>query len=168
MAFLGSTFSVNELPQSDRSYDLLPEGWYTAKITDAKLNPTKSGTGEKIDVRYDILGPSQQGRVMFSAINIRNQSAEAERIGLQQLGEVMRAIGLDRIENTDQLIGGELQIKVRVKQPSERDKSAGYDQARNDIGGYKACEGRSAPLPSAAPQASSAPAAGATPPWAKK
>jgi hypothetical protein len=167
MAFLGETFSVGDLPQSDRNYDLIPEGWYRAKITEAKLGPTKSGTGEKIDVRYDILGPTQQGRVIFGSLNIRNQNATAESIGRQQLGEIMRAIGLDRIENTDQMIGGELQIKVKVKQPTEKDKAAGYDQPKNDIAGFKAPEGRSAPLPppSAAPAA--APAAGA-PPWAKK
>lgn len=168
MAFLGETFSVSDLPQSDRNYDLIPEGWYTVKITQADVKPTKSGTGEKIDVRYDILGPTQQGRVIFGSVNIRNQSAQAEQIGRQQLGEIMRAIGLERIENTDQMIGGELQIKIKIKQPSDKDRAAGYDQARNDIAGFKACEGRSAPLPG---PAASAPAAGggaATPPWAKK
>ncbi len=165
MAFLGETFTVGDLPQSDHSYDLIPDGWYAAKITEAKLGPTKNNTGEKIDVRFNILGPTHQGRVMFTAINIRNQSAQAEQIGRQQLGEVMRAIGLDRIENTDQLIGGELQIKVKIKQPNERDKAAGYTEAKNEVGGFKAASGRSAPLPTAAP---SAPAASATPPWAKK
>lgn len=167
MAFLGSSFSASELPQSDRSYDLIPDGWYTVKITEAKVSPTKSGTGEKIDVRYDILGPSQQGRVIFGAINIRNQNPTAESIGLQQLGEIMRAIGLDRIEDSDQLVGGELQIKVRIKQPTDKDKAAGYDQPKNDISGFKACEGRSAPLPgpTSAPAASTG---AATPPWAKK
>ena len=150
MAFLGETFTVGDLPQSDRSYDLIPDGWYAAKITEAKLGPTKSGTGEKIDVRFSILGPTHEGRVMFTAINIRNQSAQAEQIGRQQLGEIMRAIGLDRIENTDQLIGGSLQIKVKIKQPTERDKAAGYTEAKNEVGGFKAMDGRSAPLPTGA------------------
>lgn len=167
MAFLGSTFSASELPQSERSYDLIPEGWYTVKITDAKLAPTRAGTGEKIDVRYDIMGPTQQGRVTFGSINIRNQNPTAESIGLQQLGEIMRAVGLDRIEDTDQLIGGELQIKIKIKQPTDKDKAAGYDQPKNEISGFKAVEGRSASLPepaAAAPASSGA----ASPPWAKK
>lgn len=168
MAFLGETFTVGDLPQSDRSYDLIPDGWYAAKITEAKLGPTKSGTGEKIDVRFSILGPTHEGRVMFTAINIRNQSAQAEQIGRQQLGEIMRAIGLDRIENTDQLIGGSLQIKVKIKQPTDRDRAAGYTEAKNEVGGFKAMDGRSAPLPTAAPSAAPAPSASATPPWAKK
>lgn len=168
MAFLGETFSVSDLPQSDRNYDLIPEGWYTVKITQADVKPTKSGTGDKIDVRYDIMGPTQQGRVIFGSVNIRNQSAQAEQIGRQQLGEIMRAIGLERIENTDQMIGGELQLKIKIKQPSERDKAAGYDQPKNDIAGFKACEGRSAPLPGVAASAPAAGGGAATPPWAKK
>lgn len=165
MAFLGETFTVSDLPQSDRSYDLIPDGWYFVKISETKLGPTKNNTGEKIDIRFDIVGPTHQGRVMFTAINIRNQSAQAEQIGRQQLGEIMRAIGLDRIENTDQLIGGSLQIKVKIKQPTERDRAAGYTEAKNEVSGFKTLDGRSAPLPTAAP---SAPAASATPPWAKK
>ena len=115
MAFLGETFSTDDLPVSDRSYDLIPEGWYTATITKADLGQTKSGTGTKIDLRYDITGSSQQGRVIFGSVNIRNQSQKAEEIGRQQLGEIMRAIGLAKVEDTDQLIGGQLQIKIKIR-----------------------------------------------------
>lgn len=168
MAFLGETFTVGDLPQSDRSYDLIPDGWYAAKITEAKLGPTKSGTGEKIDVRFSILGPTHEGRVMFTAINIRNQSAQAEQIGRQQLGEIMRAIGLAKVEDTDQLVGGQLCIKIKIREASERDKAAGYNDPRNEVAGFKAISGGMAPQPaaSAAPAASSAPG-GAKPPWAK-
>lgn len=169
MAFLGETFSINSLPQDERNYDLIPEGWYTVKMTQADVKPTKSGTGEKIDIRYDIMGPTQQGRVIFGSVNIRNQSPQAEEIGRQQLGRIMRAIGLDEIENTDQLIGGELQIKITIKQPSDKDRAAGYDRTKNEISGYKACEGRSAPLPSPSTSAPTSSGSGAaTPPWAKK
>lgn len=35
MTFLNQEFNVNELPQSS-SYDVLPEGWYSAAITKAE------------------------------------------------------------------------------------------------------------------------------------
>lgn len=159
MAFLGETFSTDELPEG-RSYDLLPDGWYTATITEAKLGQTKSGTGKKIDVRYDITGPTQQGRVMFQSLNIRNQSQKAEEIGRQQLGDIMRAIGLARVQDTDELIGGTLAIKIKTK-PAEN----GYE-ARNEVGGVKAIEGSAPPKPvTSAPNTA---ATGAAPPWAKK
>lgn len=160
MAFLGETFAADALPVSERSYDLLPDGWYTATITKADLNPTKAGTGQKIDVRYDITGPTHQGRVVFGALNIRNPSQKAEEIGRQQLGEIMRAVGLSKVQDTDELISKSLSIKIKTK-PAEN----GYD-ARNEVAGFKAIAGGMAPAPAAA----SAPAstAAAAPPWAKK
>ena len=162
MAFLGETFSTDELPVSDRSYDLIPEGWYTATITKAELGMTKAGTGTKIDMRYDITGPTREGRVIFGNLNIRNPSQEAEEIGRQQLGEIMRAIGLAKVEDTDQLIGGTLQIMVGKSKPQ-----AGYE-VRNEVKGFKAVGGSAAPAAPApaAPAATSAPS-GAKPPWAK-
>jgi len=172
MAFLGETISVEDLPVSDRSYDLIPEGWYDAIITQAGVSPTKAGTGQKLDLRYDILGPTQQGRVAFQSVNVRNPSQKAEEIGRQQLGEIMRAIGLAKVEDSDQLISGRLQIRIKIKEPTPRDIEAGYTQPKNEVSGYKAIAGANTLPPamlkpaSAAPAATSAPA-GAKPPWAK-
>ena len=163
MAFLGETFSTNDLPKSERTYELLPDGWYDARITEANLGATKAGTGEKISMRYDIIGPTHQGRVVYGNLNIRNPSAVAERIGREQLHDIMLAIGLASIEDTDQLVGGTCQIKIKTKPAKD-----GYD-ARNEIAGWKASGGGSAaPAPAAPAAAASAPStAPAKAPWQK-
>lgn len=158
MSFLGETFNAADLPQGTGNFDPIPAGVYTASITQANLKDTKDGTGKMIAIRYDITGPSHQGRVIFSNINIRNKSPKAEEIGRQQLGDIMRAIGLASLQDTDQLIGGQLQIKVDIE------KKEGYE-ARNQVKGFKALAGSPAPAPAAA---TPAPAAGAAPPWARK
>lgn len=167
MAFLGQTFDANELPQGNGgNYDPLPPGWYTATINKADLQPTKDGSGQYIKVRYDITGPSHQGRVVFGNLNIKNASAKAEEIGRQQLGELMRSIGLAKVTDTDQLIGGVLQIKLDVRAATDQ-----YS-AQNEVKGFKAITG-SAPTfaaPAASPAASAPAAQAATkaaPPWAK-
>ena len=168
MAFLGQTFDANELPQGNGgNYDPLPPGWYTATITAADLKPTKNGSGQYIKVRYDITGPTHQGRVVFGNLNIKNASAKAEEIGRQQLGEIMRAIGLARVTDTDQLIGGSLSIKLSVRDATEQ-----YD-AQNEVKGFKAITGSvpTSASPAASPAASAPASAGpakAAPPWAKK
>ena len=172
MAFLDETFVADDLPQSDRSYDLLPEGWYDATISKAEVGNTKAGTGTKIDVRYDITGPTQQGRVIFASLNIRNPNPEAERIGREQLGELMRAIGLTKVQDSDELIGGQVCIKVKIKKASAKDIAAGYTQDRNEVAGWKAISGSMGAMPKAAmpniTAASSGPSsASAKPPWAK-
>jgi hypothetical protein len=154
---LDQTFSVETLPQSE-DYSVIPAGWYHASITDASVEPTKAGTGQYIKVRFDITGPSHQGRVVFTNLNIRNPNPKAEEIGQQQLNSLLRSIGVPSISDTDQLIGGNCQIKVTVKNSEQ------YGEG-NEIKGFKAIQGSAPPPPmqQAAP-AQQAPAA-AKKPW---
>lgn len=157
---LGETYLAAEL-QPSQSFDLLPSGWYTAIITEAALKPTKSGTGEYIKVRYDITGPSCQGRCVFGNFNIKNPNPKAEEIGRQQLGDLMRALGLSAVHDTDQLINGHLSIKVDIRPAS------GEYGAQNEVKGWKSNTASLPPQPK--PDApAGAPATKASPPWAKK
>lgn len=167
MAFLEHAINLDDLPESsgDGEFKPLPAGWYSATINKAELKPTKDGTGQYIAIRYDITGPTHQGRVVFGNVNIRNKSEKAEEIGRAQLGDIMRAIGLKQVSDTDQLIGGSLQIKLDIK----TDEQYG---TRNEVKGFKT-SGDAMPIAasiSSFPKpASPAPKAeGAAPPWAKK
>ena len=159
MAFLNETFSTADLPEGRGEFEPLPAGWYSATIAGAELKDTKAGTGQYIAVRYDITGPTHQGRVVFGNLNIRNPNPKAEEIGRQQLGDLMRAIGLSKVEDTDQLIGGQLQIKLAIKKSDEYGDS-------NDVKSCKAISG-SAPPAASVPATEKSAGAGA-PPWAKK
>lgn len=158
MAFLSQSFDASELPKGNGNFDPLPPGWYTASISGAEIKQTKAGTGEYIAVKYSVTGPTHQGRIVFANLNIKNPNPKAEEIGRQQLGEVMRAIGLARVDDTDQLIGGNLQIKVDVKSSEQYGES-------NEVKGFKAIGGGTLPAPTSAAAPASAKAA---PPWAKK
>jgi hypothetical protein len=161
MAFLDEEFSVDTLPVGTNNFEPLPEGWYNAAITGAEIKATKAGDGKYIACKYTITGPTHQGRVVFGNLNIKNASTKAEEIGRQQLGEIMRAIGLAKVQDTDQLIGGNLGIKLSLKTG---------DYAGNEVKGYRALSNPApgvifkAPAPAAAPAAP----AKAAPPGAKK
>jgi hypothetical protein len=157
MAFLDQTFEADAMPVSEKSYEPLPAGWYTASITAAELKNTKAGTGQYIAIRYDIIGPSHQGRIVFGNLNIRNPNPKAEEIGRQQLGEVMRAIGIAKVQDTDELIGGQLSIKVDIRSSEQ------YGD-QNEVKGFKAIAGSTPP----APVAKAAASGKAAPPWQKK
>jgi hypothetical protein len=162
MAFLNEEYNVNELPVGNGgNYDPLPAGWYTATISQSELKDTKAGNGQYIKLRYDITGPTHQGRVVFGNLNIKNPNPKAEEIGRQQLGEIMRAIGLAKVTDTDQLIGGQIAIKLDVKQDAQYGAS-------NEVKGFKSVSGSAAPAVSM--PAAEAPAASvkAAPPWSKK
>ena len=156
MAQLDETFSADTLPVSDRNFEPLPAGWYSAVVNGADIKVTKAGTGKYIAVRYDITGPTHQGRVVFGNLNIKNANPTAEKIGREQLGEIMRAIGLATVQDTDQLVGGQLMIKLEIRESEQYGDS-------NDVKAFKSIG--SAP-PAAAAKA--APAAAKSPPWVKK
>jgi hypothetical protein len=157
MARLDQTYVADDLPKSDRNFEPLPAGWYAATISEADIKKTKAGTGSYIKMRLDVTGPSHQGRVLFSNINLRNPNPKAEEIGAQQLGELMRAVGLPRLEDTDQLVGRAVSVKVTVKESEQ------YG-TQNEVKAYKSASGAAA-----APTTTTATSAAAkTPPWGKK
>ena len=164
MALLEQEITLDELPESG-GYDLLPAGWYTASITETDVKDTKDGRGKYIKVRYDITGPTHQGRVVFGNLNIQNPSSEAERIGRQQFGDLLRSLGMDRIQDTDQLVGGNVQVKVGIR----KDKTGQYED-QNDIRGFKAPESGGTIIQQAPKMTKTATAPAvkaATPPWKK-
>lgn len=158
MAFLGESFNADDLPQ-DTGFGALPAGDYQVSIASADLTDTKAGTGKYIKLRLDVVGPTHAGRVIFCNLNIRNPNPKAEEIGRQQLGQVIRAIGVPSLTDTDQLIGGQMIVKVTVKHDEQYGES-------NEVKGYKAVSG-SVPPPASRPAAAPA-AAVSAPPWARK
>jgi len=158
MANLGSTFITDEMPSGGGSYEPLPPAWYTATIAGAEIKNTKSGTGRYIAVRYDVTGPTHQGRVVFGNINIENANPKAEEIGRQQLRALMEAIGLTKLTDSDQLLGAHVKIKLKI----EKDEQYGD---RNQVSGFSSA---GAAPPKAAPSApAAAPKSSSAPPWAR-
>lgn len=131
MAQLFETFNLSDLPESDGGdFSPIPAGWYTAQINSVELRDTKAGDGAFLAVRWDVTGPSHQGRVVFANLNIKNKSEKAEEIGRRQLGDIMRAGSLTSCSDTDELCGVNCEIKVTIS------KSEEYGE-RNEIKAYR-------------------------------
>lgn len=148
---LDQPFSVNDVPVSTSNYDPIPAGWYNAVINGAEVKSTKAGNGKYLNMRYDITGETHAGRVVFGMITVQNPNTTAETIGQQQLGELCRAIGKVVLNDTDELLGATLSIKVAI---SARE---GYEP-RNEVKGFKALKGGMPSMPSTpAPSSTKAP-----------
>jgi len=158
MALLDTVYDVNTLPSGNTgSFDPLPPGWYSSAITSAEIRNTKDGTGQYVAIRYDITGPSHQGRVVYHNLNIKNKSQKAEEISRQNLGEILRAIGLNQLRDTDELLTSQLQIKLKIREQE------GYEPS-NDIAGWKAL---GSSVPTASPGAATSAPGAAKAPWQK-
>jgi hypothetical protein len=160
MSFLGETFNVGDTPQSENDFQPIPAGWYNVTVTDAELKDTKAGTGNYIKVRFDVTGPSHEGRVVWTNLNIKNPTPKAEEIGRQQLDSLMRSIGIATVEDTDQLIGGSCTIKVSIRRSEEWGDS-------NEVKAYKAIDGSSPPMPKSAPASEASDDGAKKAPWQK-
>ncbi len=157
---LGREFRAQDAPPDN--YDPLPAGWYDATIKHAEVKFTKSG-GQMVSVTYGVVGPTHAGRVVFGNFNIQNANSEAERIGHEQLCKLAAAIGVESLTHDEQLIGGNCQIKIKIKEAS------GQYEARNEVNGWRSLTG-SAPPQQGPPQGYAPPPAaqypqGQAPQW---
>ena len=120
MSFLNVAININDLPDSDNSsMEPVPAGVYQALIDGAELKTTKAGTGQYISLRLKIQGGQYNNRVFFDIININNPNETAQNIGLATLKKIMSAMQLMTVQNTDQLIGGTLVVKVAIERSEQ-------------------------------------------------
>ena len=150
MSFI-ETFNAADAPATRTEFELLPAGWYLSTIHSAEVKPTKSGDGQRLVIRLHIVGGEHANRVIFANLNIRNPKEKTQNIAREQLGEIMRAIGLPTIQDTDQLVGGTLEIKLSVRDDPQWGVS-------NEVKAFRAAN-------SSAPVAAPAPKVAANAPW---
>lgn len=164
------SFDTNTVEKRENSYELLPAGWYIAQVVESDIVALKSGNGRAIKLTFEVLSEGYRGRKVWSQLNVQHTNPKAETIAQQQLRELCDSIGIVRMGDTVELHNKPVQIKVKIR----KDESGQYED-QNEVTGFKAAGGLSAPAVPLAPRAAApaapaaAPAAGAsTPPWAKK
>jgi hypothetical protein len=166
-------FNPNEVPENDNNFELIPIGIYRAQIIDAKVEPTKSGTGDKLVLALEIVDGQYSNRRLWDNINIRNENPTAQKIGQRSLADICIQIGVNQSSvKTEDIEWKSLNIKVGIKQPTQKDKDNGYDKPKNvisyNVGIGDAIQNKAAPATQARPQATrplTQAAGGAAKPW---
>lgn len=149
-----SGFNAAEIePQG--SMEPIPAGWYTCMITDSEMKPTKSGTGEYLQLRINVIDGECEGRVVFDSLNLHNSNQTAVEIAQRTLSSICRAIGIMTPNDSSDLHDQPLRVKVAI-----RPAGNGYD-ASNEVKGYEPAV--SVQKPASAPATESA--GGSVPPW---
>ena len=111
-------------PQED--FKIVPPGKTPVLIEKAEVKVTKKQTGHYIYLEMQILDGPCKGQKLFDQINIQNPSETCVKIGLQTLSALARAIGLQKVEDTTQLLNQVVvaHVKVKDEQNSVRTYSA--------------------------------------------
>ena len=116
----------------------------------------------------EIVDGEYTNRRLWDRLNIRNDNPDAQRIAQRALADLCLQIGVAQLRDTDELLFKPFIVKVGVKQPTDKDKQAGYDNVKNTI---RYTVGKQAPPTGKAPTgaaprpatAQGKPAAGAKP-----
>lgn len=144
--------------QPQQEFDLLPAGKYLAQVIDSEVVPTKAGTGQILKLTFEIMDGEHANRRLWARLNIANENAQAQQIGLAQLSALCHAVGVTKLTDSLELHEKPVLVTVKVRKAKPGDT---YGDS-NDVTGFAAATAAGGhPKP-----AVSKPAA-TTPPWAK-
>ena len=141
-------------------------GKYPVLIKTAEVRQTKAGTGHYIYLDMEILDGDGKGRHLFDQINIQNPSTQCVEIGLRTLSALARAIGLQTVTDTTQLLNQVVVAHVKVK--DEQNNIRTYSAASQAPEAAPVVYVDSSGPPAPAPEASVAPVTPTQPTAAKQ
>lgn len=147
------------------SYELLPKGKYLCMAIASELKGNKAGTGEYLQITFEVIDGQGKGRKIFDRLNIRNANKVAEKIAMEQLNALCLATGVLHLTDSEQLHNIPVVLTIDIEPGKD-----GYED-QNRVKGYSSPAGAApqaaAPAPAqAAKPAANAPAGG-TPVWKK-
>ena len=120
MANLGDFTETDEVLGD---YSPLPPGKYTAFLAESELLANKSGTGNYLKLKFQIMGGQYDGRFVWQNLTYTHQSDEAQRIGRKELNTLRIACGVEKLTNSTQLHGIAHTIEVKIVQDEGHDPS---------------------------------------------
>jgi hypothetical protein len=136
------------------SFEPIPAGKYLAVITDSEIKPNKAGTGNLLQLTFQIIEGVYADRLLWSRLNIEHPNATAMQIALADLSAICRAVGVLKPKDSVELHNLPLLIDVRCK------KREDTGEIVNEIKGYGPRDSKGASSTQAAPTT-----APTTPPW---
>lgn len=121
------SFDLTGVESSTMDYQPLPTGIYKLVIDEAELKDTKAGTGQYINVRYEVVSGDWKGRKLWNMFNVKNPNPQAVEIGMQQLRSMIELSNKPKMlqfSDVSKLCG--LQVWAQVKIDGENRNKIHY------------------------------------------
>lgn len=192
MASLGIQFDPNSVaPSTGGSGGLHPAGDFEFEFTESEVKPTSKGNGQimtfvlvNVGNPEDSSAGAANGQKVYASINVVNESAQAQKIGQEQLSALCASAEfVEQLTDSEQLHYKRLWARV-VHKP-QMSKESGYKspafhddgtpKMRAEVQRYLFGDDEAAPAapatkaaPQAAPPAAAAAPAGGARKWAKR
>lgn len=124
-------FDASTVAPNTGTQDAIPAGWYNVQIDQSELKPTKDGSGAYLELRLAVLDGQYVGRKVFARLNLKNNNQQAVEIAYKDLSAICHAVGVMQVQDSSQLHGKPMKIKVSVR------AATGEYEASNEVKAYK-------------------------------
>lgn len=162
MAQLPSTFDSS---QHDTMGDFspIPDGDYVAQIVESEMKTTKAGTGQYLQLVFQIIQGEHKNKKLWVRLNLVNPNQTAVNIAQDELATITRAAyGHDlNISDSTQLHGKPMLVTVKFVPATQK------NPAGNDVKFYKhlGAAGANPQAPADPTKGAEATPAGGPPEW---
>jgi hypothetical protein len=137
--FSGKKKFVAKDHEEMKTFEAITPDWYVAKIIESEMKENSKKTGEFLKLKFQITEGTYKNRLIFINLNIIHTNEDAVEIAEQQLAAICNAIGVSSVEDSEELHGIEMQVKVAITP-----KTARYPEG-NELKGFKAQKGVARP-----------------------
>lgn len=114
MARLPSSFNSDEHGEM-QDFEAIPAGEYQAKIKESEMVKNKKETGSYLKLTFEVTAGDYRGRLLWSNLNLDHPSEQAVEIAQKELATICRAVGKSAIDDSNELHGIDMLVKVTVK-----------------------------------------------------
>lgn len=104
----------------------IQDGPHVAEIVSAEMRTTKSGDGQYMNIKWQVVG----GSSFYQMYNTKNPSKVAENIGLGEIARIQAALGMAKGQGSaSDLVGKRVLITVKNKSDAYGDKAVAVKYA---------------------------------------
>lgn len=119
MANLGGNYDATN-GEKMVNFSALPAGEYLCAMTRSERRESKNNPQNSyIECEFEIQDGDFKGRKIWTMLNLWNTNSTAVEIAQRELNSIMHACGKLRIEDTEELHGIPLKIKVKIRQDEQ-------------------------------------------------
>lgn len=151
------------------TFDPMPPGVYTAQVIESELTPTKAGTGQRLNLTFEIIEGHFSRRRVWVGLNIINANAQTQDIAQRELKRICVAVGhVGPLPDSDMLHFKPLRLRVGLdKDDLTKNVARDYSPIGASPGGQMQSQPAQAQAQSSEPQPQQQAASGAKRPWQK-
>lgn len=126
MAALGNDYQNAKLMDD---FSPIPVGDYKAVITESEVKATKSGDGQYLNLKVEVIEGEYAGRILFVILNLWNPNPKAVEIANRELATIVAAVGKPGAQDSTELHNIPMTVTVGIQEgqgqygPSNRIKN---------------------------------------------